>query len=322
MSQHILSNFQLPFEESEMSLITRAGVGGVEQLKSLVILLTRSWKYKVVFINNPSFIDLFALFVAKTYSRKTLFIAFDLILKRPRSPIELAVAKTKGLLINCFDKVIAIHKDTSGYELCYGLRSGLFTYIPFKSNNFNEGGDYVIEDHQYIVSLGASQRDYATLARAVEGLPIEVKIVCSRDAALRHNALLPEIIPENVTLVDDFVSKEAWNELIAKSSFVVIPICEGVIQPAGVSVYLEAMTLEKAVIISDGASSKGLIDDLALLVPEGDCAALSAAITQLLSDNELRARLAKKGKLYADALAGEQRLKKDIKQYLSSLLVN
>src|SRR5690606_6407492 len=111
-------------------------------------------------------------------------------------------------------------------------------------------------------------------------------------------------------------SKASWLEYLRKSSFVVIPIDKDCIQPAGISLYLEAMSIGKPTIISINPSTDGLIDDQAVLVNRGDVAQLRAAIESLMKDSELRENLSKKGKDYALSLGGIERLTSNLKEII------
>jgi glycosyltransferase involved in cell wall biosynthesis len=101
---------------------------------------------------------------------------------------------------------------------------------------------------------------------------------------------------------------------MAESRMVVVPLLPGVIQPAGISVYLEAMILGKPVIISSGSSTEGILDEsLAVVVPAGDVGAMRRAILELWDDAARRKRLAESSRRYAMSLKDHSRLVEDLR---------
>jgi glycosyltransferase involved in cell wall biosynthesis len=72
----------------------------------------------------------------------------------------------------------------------------------------------------------------------------------------------------------------------------VVPLLETDFQ-AGVTTLLEAMAMGKAVVVSDTAGLRGLVEDsvTALTVPPGDPWALRNAVVRLLANPRERARL-------------------------------
>jgi len=241
---------------------------------------------------------------------------FDLILKSPQSISERVVAKCKGVFISMLDFIVSIHKDTSGYERAYGLKKSQFIYVPFKANNFHTREAMSTSEGDYVVALGASQRDYKTLIKAAAYTSEKIVIVCSDDNAYRHNADVgkEEDYSPNITRIRETLDSQSWYQYLANCKFVVIPISASAIQPAGVSVYLEAMILKKAVIVSTGASVNQILHDgqEAVLVPPGDFEKLAQAISQLGCDQALRSKIAQAGYEYALSLGDDAKLRQNI----------
>ncbi|TQV71754.1 glycosyltransferase [Exilibacterium tricleocarpae] len=280
-------------------------------------------KIDLIFYANPSFFEYVFIAFLKVFTWKRVKIAlFDLILKYPGSTrLETYIAFVKGFFLRRFDCIFVIHRDTTGYEEHYGLRREKFHYIPFKANNYFRRDDYEIKDEGFVLSLGGSQRDYETLCQAAEGQDWPVVIVCRDDSRARHNALLPHRFPGNVKHISDFVDAEHWNRLLSSCTLVVVPIREEAIQPAGISVYLEAMIYRKACIVTKGASSVGIIDrnNRAIQVPPRDSEALREAIESLWRDPALRQQYADAGHSYATGLKDDNRMRSDILNALESL---
>jgi glycosyltransferase involved in cell wall biosynthesis len=191
--------------------------------------------------------------------------------------------------------------------------------VPFKANNFDIAPSFVSTDGDYALALGTSQRDYRLLINAVSDLSVRLKVVAPRTNVSTHGAQMgSECLPPNVERIDRSVDRTEWNTLIAQSRLVVIPILPGVLQPAGISVYLEAMMLGKPVVITRGTSTDGILNDsLALLVPPGDIDALRGAIARLWNDSALRAMLSDNGKRYARSLGNHERLLADLRSIIA-----
>jgi glycosyltransferase involved in cell wall biosynthesis len=248
------------------------------------------------------------------YRKRIKTCVFDLVMREPGSIRERFFARIKRRLLRSVDAFIFIHRDTSGYERAYGISREKCVYVPFKANNFDLAKSLVSMDGDYALALGTSQRDYRLLVDAADDLPIRLKIVAPQASVSTHGARLADSLPPNIERIDRSVDRIEWNTLIAQSRFVVIPILPGVLQPAGISVYLEAMMLGKPVIITRGTSTEGILDDnLALLVRPGDVDALRRAITRLWNDPVLRSVLSENGKRYALSLGNHDRLLTDLR---------
>ena len=283
---------------------------------SLVKEIWRARPVSVVFASIPGSGELLFMSLIKTIYRKRIkTCVFDLVMREPGSIREGLFAWMKRKLLRSIDLFIFIHRDTSGYERAYGISREKCVYVPFKANNFDLVQSLVSIDGDYALALGTSQRDYRLLVDAVDDQPIRLKIVAPQANVSTHGARLgSDSLPPNIDRIDRSVDRIEWNTLIAQSRLVVIPILPGVLQPAGISVCLEAMMLGKPVIITRGTSTEGILDDnLALLVPPGDVDALRRAITRLWNDSELRSALSENGKRYALSLGNHERLLTDLR---------
>ena len=95
---------------------------------------------------------------------------------------------------------------------------------------------------------------------------------------------------------------------------VVIPVISGVIQPAGISAYLETMILGEPVVITRGASTEGTLQvDLSVTGPPGDAQALRDAVRRVWNDDALRQRLPDNGRQYKLSLGDHERLLADLR---------
>lgn len=150
----------------------------------------------------------------------------------------------------------------------------------------------------FALSLGEVRgRDYACLFEAVDGLPIELRVLPSGYVGAREKqrAAFAQT-PANVRILQR-VSTAQLRDLYAQSRFVVLPVPD-VIYPAGVTAALEAMCMARAVIAT---RSRGLSDYLVdgetcLLVEPGDREGMRAAVGRLVGDPALARRLGENGR--------------------------
>lgn len=146
-----------------------------------------------------------------------------------------------------------------------------------------------------ICAVGLEFRDYATLIKAVKGLPVHVVIAAASPWSKRTDTTEKQEIPENVT-VQRF-SQYELRDLYAACQFVVMPLFNVNFQ-AGVTAILEAMAMGKAVICSRTPGQTDVIVDgeTGMYIPPEDPAALREAIQNLLEHPEICAEFGKKGR--------------------------
>ena len=298
----------------------------LDHQKNLVLqlfkLLVNTYKYDVILLNNPDKSELVYVYLAKIiYSKRVKIIAVDLILRKPYNLKSLIISKLKSIFLKKFDLVLMFSKDTTGYQKYFGLSKDIFQYIPFKPNNTAWLDKISSMEGDYIVSLGTSQRDYMVLINALESLNLKTKIIASLiGIETNHSEIKSQSLPSCITHISEKVSYEEWNTLIAHSKFVVVPIIRNTIQPAGVSVYLEAMAMGKAVIVTKGASTNDILDDsLAELVEEGNVQSMEVAIKNLWYNTERRKELESNSLKYAASLKNHNRLLSDIRNVLDNV---
>ena len=287
----------------------------------LIRLLRVAGKTDLIFISNPKFPELIFTWLAKKLCRHPpRVVLFDLILRAPRSTVQKLLAPFQRRMLRAADRIVFIHRDTSGYERLFGVTREQVSYVPFKANNFDLRDAFAAADGDYVVALGASHRDYRLLIEAVAGTAIPLKIILPRASVLAHNADLGTgELPPNVEHVDTAVDRMAWSRYMAHSRFVVVPLLPDVLQPAGISVYLEAMVLGKPVVITRGSSTEGILDDqLAVIVPAGDSQAMRQALVRLWNDAQKRRQLAARSRAYALALRDHGRLVEDLRKVVES----
>lgn len=274
-----------------------------------------SSEFDAALIFNPVLSDLLFYFVVRAFDSKFSVFYFDVLLKKPVGVKGFIKKLLIKKMLSAASEIYSVHKDVSDYVKYYGDR--LYNYVPFKANNFETRANYTIGDNGYVLSCGVSHRDYDTLLQAVEGLDIKVKIVIADEKNREyHKTKLTSIgSGGNVEFISHDFKASSWNEWLSKCSFVVIPIEIDCIQPAGISVYLESMALGKATIVSDGPSTRNMIDSgQARIVRRGDSVDMRQAIVELWGNSTMRNEIAEAGLQYALGLEGVDRLITDLKQ--------
>ena len=152
-----------------------------------------------------------------------------------------------------------------------------------------------------VASAGSTYRDYATLCQAAAGLPDVSFRVAPTGHPLRLGIMaIPDMpIPPNVDMVATRPGK--LREFYAPFSVVAVPVHEGH-TTAGSTTMLEAMAMEKAVIVT---RSKGLADfvidgETGLSVAPYDVEGWKAAIARLRDDPALRERLGRNARRWVE----------------------
>lgn len=149
------------------------------------------------------------------------------------------------------------------------------------------------ENAGFLLSIGDdSGRDYDTLLRAVASIDTDVVIRSHRHFSTDY---------PRVRLIAERVPFSELHQLYADATFVVVPLHDRP-HAGGVSAVLEAAAMGRAMIVSDSAGIRDYCVDgeTCLLVPCGDAAALAAAIRRLAADRELRERLGRNARAFAE----------------------
>ena len=146
-----------------------------------------------------------------------------------------------------------------------------------------------------ICSAGLEFRDFPTLIKVAADLAVEVVIAAGSPFSKRPNTAQQADLPANVT-VSRFTQFEL-RQLYADSLFVVMPLYNVDFQ-AGVTVILEAMAMEKAIICSGTPGQTDVVIDgeTGIYVPPEDPVALRDAIAYLLANPEVATRMGKAGR--------------------------
>lgn len=307
--------------------VTYFGIDGYKGLKA-IINLTRLWrkikKYDVFLVSNPDIKIMVLCFILKIIPFcKTKIVFWDMLLVRPRDFKSKMVAYLERIFLARIDRFLVDHKDTEGYERYYKIPKYKFHYIPFKANNLSFLSELRPQDGGYVLSCGASHRDYKTFLEAIEMLGYPTKIVLpQKGVAKYHGTKLEEKqCPANVKIIRHDFNVNTWNEYLANARIVVIPIEPGTLQAAGISVYLEAMALGKPVVITEGVSTMGILrENMAEIVPGGNPTKMASSIRLLWENESYRGEISRRGREFALSLGGRDRMATDILENIASFL--
>lgn len=142
------------------------------------------------------------------------------------------------------------------------------------------------QNKQYILSAGRSGRDYLSLCKAIEGLPIDLHIICDNEAAL---AGVSE--RENVKILRDCYDDNYFFEL-KNSYFVVVPLAVNDIS-AGQMVIIQAMAYGKATVVTSTPTIHEYVTngEQSILVEQSSIEDIRVALQKLLVDESMITRL-------------------------------
>ncbi|MEE2691386.1 MAG: glycosyltransferase [Pseudomonadota bacterium] len=151
-----------------------------------------------------------------------------------------------------------------------------------------------------IVGVGLEQRDYRTLAAAIDGLDVEVRISAFSKDARQQRESLPDAMPANMSSA--FYPWRDLVQLYRDADLVVAPLLPNN-YAAGITTLLEAASVGKPVVATRTAGIEGVFSDPEAIawVPPQDAAALRAEIEALLADKARRDALAARARAAFDA---------------------
>jgi glycosyltransferase involved in cell wall biosynthesis len=150
-------------------------------------------------------------------------------------------------------------------------------------------------EQPYILAAGLEMRDYATLVRAVEGMPVNLVIAAGSPWSHFAAGIDTADLPPNVR-VSSYVPVQ-MRALYRDAELVVVPV-KPTLRACGMNVVLEAWAMEKAVVVSRTA---GLLDYIrdgqdAVFVEPVDIEAVRSTIEAVRADDGLRRYLGTEGR--------------------------
>lgn len=218
--------------------------------------------------------------------RRPKFVAVGPILKGPVLKAVLVLRSLLGLAdrIVCFSRA-----EVEGYSWLLQFPAKQFAYWPTPYSTDDEAPEPT--DDGFVLALGQSNRDYATLLQAMNGSEIPVTIVAGDERALGG------IAPGSNVTVKYNTGHHETAALIGSATLHVIPLHNAGFS-SGQTVLLRAMDAGKACLVSDIAGVRDYVNDgeTAILVSPADPDALRASITRLWADPERRRTIGEKAK--------------------------
>jgi glycosyltransferase involved in cell wall biosynthesis len=184
--------------------------------------------------------------------------------------------------------IVYARRERDSFSRYFGIPRQRFVFIPYHTTlrRFDPSQHTPPLPTRYVFAGGDTHRDYRTLCQAVDGLDIPVVI-----AVLNRNLLQGLTIPSNVkVLTTDSGEFRRW---ILHAYINVVPLEAGTLRSAGQQTFLNAMALGTAVVVTDVEGGSDYIQNGVdgILVEAGNPSALRAALTRLLDDPALVARI-------------------------------
>ena len=227
-------------------------------------------------------------------AQRPKFVAVGPILKGPVLKAVLVLRSLLGLAdrIVCFSRA---EVESYSWTLQFPVKQFEFWPTPYSTDDEAP----TPSDARFVLALGQSNRDYATLLHALNGSEIPLTIVAADESAL--GGVAPGA---NVTVKFNTGHHETA-ALIGSASVHVIPLHDAGFS-SGQTVLLRAMDAQKACVVSDIAGVRDYVRDgeTAVLVPPGDIDALKVAVESLWKDPERRARIGRQAKSAVDGEFG------------------
>jgi len=214
-----------------------------------------------------------------------------------REPIPNLRSRVKYAFMRwCFSSihlaVCSAQRECKYYHREFGWSGDKFRYVPLHSDPALL--DVHVTEEPFFLSVGRTFRDYDTLLAAFSKLNVPLRVIASR-ANIDTSR-----VPPNVEVEYDLPGP-LMQELMARCLAVVIPLEVRAIS-IGQSVLLQAMTLQKPVIVTQVAGTESYIEHMksGIFVPPNSAEAIRDAVLLLLEKKELRRNL---------GLAAQERVK-------------
>jgi glycosyltransferase involved in cell wall biosynthesis len=264
-------------------------------------LFRLSHEYDVVLTGNERFCLIFALLQATFRRRRVPHVLIDCLWNWPESSWRRALRRGLWrLVVSSVTRILVQSRcELDRYAEALGVSREKFVFVPYHATVYDS--KYSVSEGDYIFAGGSYNRDYETLIKAAGQVPCRVVIATlfADDYKLRR-------LPENVSVRS--VAHHEFLELMAGAKIVVVPLVPYLLHSGGQQTYENAMTMGKAVVVSDECSAGDYILDgvTGLLVKPGDAAALLSAIQKLLNCPELRTEIGRKAKEASEAFAPER----------------
>jgi hypothetical protein len=164
-------------------------------------------------------------------------------------------------------------EEARAFGACWGVPAERVHFTPFHWVLDERDVEEIPARSGGVFAGGDSLRDYAPLIAAAEGLPARVTIASRRERGP---------VPPNVAL--GALERPRYDELFREATVVVVPLESRGDRSAGQQTYLNAMALEKPVVVTDALGVRDYVEDgvTGFLVPPGDSGALRERLLWIL----------------------------------------
>lgn len=210
--------------------------------------------------------------------------------------------------------IVHSRQEIDIYSKWLGLPKDRFEFVPFPCAGIE--GDYAEEtETPFIASLGSAHRDFPCFFKVVEELSIPT-IVASGPSALEGIS-----IPSNVETPFG-ISRADCHKIAQEGRINVIALQDKPdVTAAGHVTVIEAMHMGRPIIVSDCYRMGDYIKhgETGWLVKPGCSQSLKEAITLLWNDEELRNRLGRNAKAYAQKHFTEDAAAKELERILDDV---
>jgi glycosyltransferase involved in cell wall biosynthesis len=251
--------------------------------------------------------------------RRCRIVSVDILLRPPRTAKARIAGLARRLLFQQVDLFIFYFRNVDGYVKHFSLPCRRIAYVPFKVNGFERlrARRPALGEGDYVLLSGATLRDHATFVEAVRkaGLPAMLLLPGEQRGEIQQTEWYRSRLPPNLRVVFHIDGKEeTYTRYFEDARIVCFPRFGWDIASSGISGYLCAMALGRFVAISRGPGAEDVLaeNEAAVFFEPGDSDGLAQLLKQAWDERELRARVAANGAAYADRLAGEERLLRDI----------
>ena len=289
VSMNILTNH--PGQEQSptwgrLSTRIRAGTGIIGDLACALKLLIRAPRYDCVVLGLGKSDIFYSVLAAMLPVRLPPLYRIDCLWSYPIGGLHGFLKRVCFRLENrsVSRYFVWTSREVESFSNVYPVPAEKIEFLPFHHTMSDE----IVGDRNegYIFAGGDSQRDYETFLKAVDGLPIEVRI-----ATTRPDRFTEMEVPGNVAVRR--YSPREYREVMARCRINVVPLAGGTLRSAGHATFLNSMALGKPTIVTDPDGAIDYIRDGhdGLVVEPGDPEALRAAILRIIEEPTLEETL-------------------------------
>ena len=184
-----------------------------------------------------------------------------------------------------YQRLLSLPPEKIRY-LPHGWYDPLRWYDPEKVNK----SEALAQAGRFVLSSGRSYRDYETLARAIEGTEVNVRV------SGRPFNLAGVDLPRNMKATG-WLEEHEFMDYLYECSFYVVPL-KPITFAGGDSSVLQAMSFGRAVVATRAPSTETYLEDgrTGLLVESGDVQGMRQAILRLWQNPEEASRMGKEAR--------------------------